>query len=457
MAVDATVWLSLGRTGAPDELTALIGPVRLWPQARTIHETAERDGSVTAWDVDGARRLGRSMRWNTPDTGCGAGVCTVVNRQDTVVATVQADGSIALIDPRALRLLHTLPARNGPVSNGLAFAPDGRTLVTGGATGRVTLWNVGTQRVVRTLKFPGAIDAAAVSPDGRLLAVQSPGTGGTDSRVTVRELASGRTLFTRAVRYGEDGLSFIGGELVAVGCCQPGSTVVAWDARSGAELFTRTLPEHAVSIQPTPDARLLAVGTEAGKLLFWDPRTGRPSAPAPQVAAGGISQLSFARDSRRRIAVGAVDGTATVWDIRDRKRVGEPFPISTNLTPRGRVRAPGAALHHRARRRQPVAARRVQLGALRLQRREPRPHARRMARPPTEPAAPARVRMTSQLDRPVKPFCAPSRAAGSALASAVEIAVKRTSLCVCRHTLFTGAALRPGIQRQMRAVCRSDT
>lgn len=150
--------------------------------------------------------------------------------------------------------------------------------------------------------------------------------------MTVQELASGKALFTRAVRYGEDGLSLIGGELVAVGCCQAGSTVVAWDARSGAEVFTRTLPEHAVSIQPTPDARLLAVGTEAGKLLFWDPRTGRPSAPSLQVAAGGISQLSFARDSRR-IAVGAVDGTATVWDIRDRKRVGEPFPISTNLIP----------------------------------------------------------------------------------------------------------------------------
>jgi WD40 repeat protein len=77
---------------------------------------------------------------------------------------------------------------------------------------------------------------------------------------------------------------------------------------------------------------LLAIGTEAGRLLLWDPRTGRPSAPSLQVSAGGISQLSFARDSRR-IAVGSDDGTATVWDVRDRQRVGEPFPISTNLIP----------------------------------------------------------------------------------------------------------------------------
>jgi class 3 adenylate cyclase/WD40 repeat protein/tRNA A-37 threonylcarbamoyl transferase component Bud32 len=294
--------------------------------------TAERDGSITAWDVNGARRLGRSMRWNTPDTGCGAGVCTVVNRQDTEVATVQADGTVALIDPRALRFQHTLPARNGPVANGIAFLPDGRTLLTGGATGRATLWDVKTQRVVRTLSFSGPVDDAVVSPNGRLLAVQSQSADSSQSRVTVRELASGRTLFTRVVRYGSDGLAFTGDELVAVGCCQPSSTVVAWDAHSGAARFSRALPEHAVAIEAAPDAKLLAVGTEAGKLLLWDPRTGRPSAPSLQVAAGGISQLSFAPDSRR-IAVGSVDGTATVWDVRDRKRIGEPFPISTNLVP----------------------------------------------------------------------------------------------------------------------------
>jgi WD40 repeat protein len=279
-----------------------------------------------------ARRLGRSMRWNTPDTGCGAGACTVVNRQGTIAATVQADGTIALIDPRAMRLKATLPARNGPAATGLAFLPDGHTLATGGTTGRMTLWDVRTRRVVRTLSFPGSVDDVAVSADGRLLAVQSQAAGSTESRVIVRELASGRTLFTRTVRYGSDGIAFTGRELVAVGCCQPSSTVVAWDVDAGTERFSRMLPAHAVAIDAAPDGSSLAVGTEAGNLLFWDPHTGRDTAPALPVAAGGISQLSFARDSRR-IAVGSVDGTATVWNVRERKRIGEPFPISTNLIP----------------------------------------------------------------------------------------------------------------------------
>jgi hypothetical protein len=33
------------------------------------------------------------------------------------------------------------------------------------------------------------------------------------------------------------------------------------------------------------------------------------------------------------VAVGDADGTATVWDLHARKRVGDPFPISTNLIP----------------------------------------------------------------------------------------------------------------------------
>jgi class 3 adenylate cyclase/WD40 repeat protein len=294
--------------------------------------TAERDGSVTAWDVDGARRLGRTLRWNTPDTGCSAGACTVVNRQGTVVATAQADGTVALIDPRSMRLQATLPARNGPAAVGLAFGPDGRTLATGGTTGRMTLWDVGTRRVVRTLHFPGPVDDVAISANGRLLAVQSQSTGSTESHVFVRELTSGRPVFTRTVRYGSDGIVFSGRQLIAIGCCQPSSTVVAWDADAGQQRFSRTLAEHAVAIAAAPDGSVLAVGTEAGQLLFWDPRTGKDLASPLQVAAGGISQLSFAGDSRQ-IAVASVDGTATVWDVRDRKRVGEPFPISTNLIP----------------------------------------------------------------------------------------------------------------------------
>jgi class 3 adenylate cyclase/WD40 repeat protein/tRNA A-37 threonylcarbamoyl transferase component Bud32 len=296
--------------------------------------TASRDGSITAWDVGGARRIGRTFRWNTSASGCPSGACTVANRQGTVIATVQIGGTTALIDPRTMRLIDTLPARNGPLSNALAFLPDGRTLVTGGSTGRVTLWDVQTHDVVRTLRFGEPVENAAVSPDGRTLAVQTQRENNSHSHVEVRELASGETTFTRTVRYGRGGLTFThdGRELIALGCCDPSSTVVAWDARTGVERFQRAIPEHATALDVSPDSRILALGLEDGRVLFWDPRTGRQRAPALQVAAGNVSQLSFAPQAHM-VAVGDADGTATVWDIDSRKRVGEPFPISTNLIP----------------------------------------------------------------------------------------------------------------------------
>src|SRR5207247_695801 len=80
--------------------------------------------------------------------------CQAIDPHSTLMATTQADGTIALIDLRRLRLLDTLPAKNGSATFAVAFLPDGRTLATGGINGNVTLWDVRTRSVVRTLHLP---------------------------------------------------------------------------------------------------------------------------------------------------------------------------------------------------------------------------------------------------------------------------------------------------------------
>src|SRR5207248_7541214 len=107
-----------------------IGTAAVDPAGRTLL-VGSRDGSVTAYDLSGARRLGRAFQWNTPDQSCLAAPCFVVNRQSSLMAADQADGSVALIDLHTLRVDATLPARNGPYAPAIAFFPDGRTLVTG--------------------------------------------------------------------------------------------------------------------------------------------------------------------------------------------------------------------------------------------------------------------------------------------------------------------------------------
>jgi WD40 repeat protein len=309
-----------------------------------------QDGSVATFDVTGQRRLGRMLRWTGAGT-CGgqSGPCDVVNRQSDLLADAQVDGSVALVSLRTLRLARTLPARDGRDANAVSFLPDGRTLANGGSNGKVTLWNASTGRVARELRFPDPVVWTAASPDGKLLAIQTQPARGPDSRVHVVEIANGRVVQSHTVPNGFGGLDYSpdGGQLVALGCCARGSTVVAWDTRSGRQLFSRRASDHATAIDVTPDSRLVGVATQDGKVLFLDARSGTPAQPPIQAATGNIAYVSFAPDGRS-LAVGAADNAVSVWDLRSRKRLGNPFgPYpgfipSTFFEPSGRLLISGA-------------------------------------------------------------------------------------------------------------------
>jgi hypothetical protein len=70
---------------------------------------------------------------------------------------------------------------------------------------------------------------------------------------------------------------------------------------------------------------VLAAGTDDGSVTFFDPHTGRRRGPPTKMAGGQIAQLAISPDGRM-LAVGAYDGTATVWDAGSRTRLGDAFP-----------------------------------------------------------------------------------------------------------------------------------
>ena len=56
----------------------------------------------------------------------------------------------------------------------MAFSPDGKTLAAGGANGITTVWDIATHRIIDTLTGQArAVQSAAFSPDGTLLATSS--------------------------------------------------------------------------------------------------------------------------------------------------------------------------------------------------------------------------------------------------------------------------------------------
>jgi WD40 repeat protein len=251
----------------------------------------------------------------------------VISRRSDLMASDQGDGTVAIVDLRTLQPVRTLPARDGRTSAAISFMPDGRTLVTGGTNGRVTFWDVATGRVTRTLRFAKQVWSVAVSPDAKLLAVQSSPADYSSNRVVVVQLATGKLLQTHFLPHGPNGVEFSpdGRELFALGCCYTGSgsRFAAWSVHTGRELFRLDSGVGAEAFDVAPHS-LLGVGTAGGTFLLLDARSGRRTAPVIQVAAGEISQVSFSPDGHN-VAVSSPDHTASVWDLETRSRLGNPF------------------------------------------------------------------------------------------------------------------------------------
>jgi WD40 repeat protein len=303
-----------------------IGTAAVDPAVRTLL-VGSRDGSVTAFDLSGSRRLGRAFQWGPPSQSCPAAPCFVVNRQSDLMATDQGDGSVALIDLRTLRLAAILSARNGPFAPAIAFYPDGHTLLTGGVAGHLTVWDTRSRTVLRTVNIGAPVMGADVSPDGRLIAVQTQPQGSTGSVVQIRPSSGGKPLWSGRVQDGGSGVYFSpdGRTVSALGCCTAFSTVESWDARSGRHLFRRRLSNHATAIAFSPDSRVLGIGTESGQALFWSARRGGPAAPPLHVATASIAAMSFSPNGKQ-LAVSSTDESTTLWNLAYRKQVGDSFP-----------------------------------------------------------------------------------------------------------------------------------
>ena len=173
-----------------------------------------------------------------------------------------------------------------------------------------------------------------MSPDGELLAVESQADESPNSRVEVLDLALGRELYSRPLAHGTGSLYFSpdGDQLAAAGCCQGGSTVKVWDARTGGQEFSPLGGGNASSVAFSPNGRLLATGTGDGKVTLLNADDGTPAGADIQAATGAIDPVSFSPDSRLLVASSA-DQTASLWDVTTHKPVGGTFPVTPGAIP----------------------------------------------------------------------------------------------------------------------------
>jgi hypothetical protein len=241
------------------------------------------------------------------------------------------------------------------------FSPDGEWLAVQQYLGDAILLNLwGARRGRWRLVEPGegdfCVDAAAFSPDGRLLVFAGGTDGGGTHSLERMKLPSGKRLpriearghrtikhlaFSpderRLAAAGYGGLQMYpfppargegfmaeldledepgslafrpDGQEVALLCYQE---VVLWDGKaSEAERFTPA-PVPLLSLAWSPDGGVLALGCADGAVRFWARRTGRET-HSYDWGVGAASSVAFAPDGMT-CAAGGEKGQIVVWDV----------------------------------------------------------------------------------------------------------------------------------------------
>jgi WD40 repeat protein len=252
-------------------------------QGQSIKELRGHHAAVyaVAFRPDGERLASASFDHTIKiwDVNAGRVVRTFLGHEDKVLALAYSadgrqlasaglDGKVRLWDTSTGRATASLTSRNACVQ-GIAFTPDGRRLIACGEAGIAEVWKTHEGVLERTIavapeRMP--LYAAAVSPDGRLLAL-----AGLDGRIRLHDLATGRP--------------------------------------------RRTLEGHAdavYSLAFAPDGNTLASGSVDQTVRCWHPATGEQCA-CLDGHRGAVYQVSFSADGRRLVSAGT-DGEIVVWD-----------------------------------------------------------------------------------------------------------------------------------------------
>jgi WD40 repeat protein len=244
-----------------------------------------------------------------------------------VVAAMDASGAVSVND------LHTgeqLLTGQTNQANSLVFGHDGATLAALETEATVRLWRIdsGDERTVSG--GTGTIIAAALSPDGRMLAM-----AGYEPTVTVKEIDRDRVvarLFghdggVRVLRYSADG-----GRLLTAGYDR---SVKIWNTRDWT--LSSSLEEHEAAIVDAafdPGGALLATATTSGQIALWDRATGKRLDVHRLARVGRRRGLSFDAQGSRVIAL--LGGRGFVWQVAAERRtaveIGEAVRCSVPLT-----------------------------------------------------------------------------------------------------------------------------
>jgi RNA polymerase sigma factor (sigma-70 family) len=255
---------------------------------------ADHAGKIDLWDLASGRLVKELHPGNTFGIDCVA--ASADGRWLACGRTVQ---DVHLWDLKAGRLESTIPLAEKQDTGGgdhvkrVAFAPDGKTLLTGSGKTGISAWEVPDgKRLWSTRGLPGVGHLAAWDPKGRLVAAAG-GSGNRQVHWTALDPKTGAVV----QRY-----------------------EVEPEVRS-ARVQTVLYPPYVTDLAFTPDAARLVTAHHDGTLRTWDPETGKELS---RMQGNGINTYGIALSPDGKwAAVGSGEATyqVHVWELATATRV----------------------------------------------------------------------------------------------------------------------------------------
>jgi DNA-binding beta-propeller fold protein YncE len=214
-------------------------------------------------------------------------------------------------NPGAAGQLRLLGQLNGSIY-GVAYAPDGKTVLAGTVTTQVVLYNTADGKQVRNLPgHIGMIWSVAYDPKGK-----HAFSAAWDGTIKMWDVKTGQEVrrFPNGGRIADiNGIAVSpDGKYLMAGCDD--TQVHIWDIKTGTE--TQQLRGHmgvVYGVAFSPDGRrALSGGGGDNTMILWDLKTGK--ALRKFSIQGQVRNVAFTPDGRK--AVGAGENTVTLWDLQ---------------------------------------------------------------------------------------------------------------------------------------------
>jgi WD40 repeat protein len=209
-------------------------------------------------------------------------------------------------------LIRVLGQHNSNVY-GVAFSPDGRTLLSGSIDSQAALWDASTGKKLHALQgHQGMLWSVAFGARGKYAF-----TASWDGTIKMWETRSGKSArqFPSAGRLADvNGIDVSAdGRFLLAGCDD--SRVHLWDIQTGKEL--KALAGHqgfVYGVAFSPDGRqALSGGATDNTMILWDLQTGK-AVRRFQGIGGQLRTVAFSPDGRKAICAG--EATLRLWDLQ---------------------------------------------------------------------------------------------------------------------------------------------